>query len=113
MPDELPIVCSLSAGELPVRLAEMADLGRAALLDARNDGTLVELRFADDDGVRERVEAIVAAELLCCAFLTMSVSDTPHAIVLTISAPEDAELVLAEFVDAFGEVNHRWHEREQ
>ena len=101
MPSELPIACSLNASELPMRLAEMADLGRAALIDARTGATSARLRFAAGAGIRQRVEAIVAAESHCCAFLQMRVSDEPDTVVLTIDAPEGAELVLAELVDAF------------
>jgi hypothetical protein len=101
MPVELPIACSLSATELPVRLAEMADLGEAALLGVRHDGSRAELRFATGAGVRERVSAIAAAEADCCAFLTMRVSDLPDVVVLSIDAPEGAEPVLGELVDAF------------
>jgi hypothetical protein len=101
MPAELPIACSLSGTELPVRLAEMAALGDAALVDARQDATHAELRFAAGAGVRERVEAIVAAESDCCAFLAMRVTGEPDAVVLTVDAPEGAELVLQELLDAF------------
>jgi hypothetical protein len=101
MPDQLPIACSLSATDLPKRLQEMTDLGRDALLDSHLDGTRARLRFAAGTGIRDRVDAIVAAESSCCAFLTLHVTDEPDAVVLTIDAPEDAELVLAELVDAF------------
>jgi hypothetical protein len=47
------------------------------------------------------VQAIVAAESRCCAFVQMRVSDEPDAVVLEIDAPEGAELVLIELVDAF------------
>lgn len=101
MRTELPIACSLSATELPARLALIAELGRDALLDARIDGSRARLRFAVGAGVRERVAAVVAAESHCCAFLTMHISEPPGDVVLTIDAPEDAEPVLAELVDAF------------
>jgi hypothetical protein len=101
MPAELPIACSLSATELPARLAEMAALGDTALVDARQDATHAELRFAAGAGVHERVEAVVAAESQCCAFLTMRVSGEPDTVVLTIDAPQGAEVVLGELVDAF------------
>jgi hypothetical protein len=101
MPAEPPIACSLSATELPARLAEMAALGAAALTDTRQDAAHAELRFAAGAGVRERVEAVVAAESHCCAFLAMHVTGEPDAVVLTIDAPEGAEVVLAELVDAF------------
>ncbi len=40
MSAQLPIVCSLTATELPVRLAEIADLGRTALLSGRRSATI-------------------------------------------------------------------------
>jgi hypothetical protein len=98
---ELPIACSLSADELPKRLAEMSALGDDALVDARTGPAHAELRFAARDGIRERVEAIVAAESQCCAFLAMAVVDEPDTVILTIDAPEGAELVLDELVSAF------------
>ena len=102
MSDEPPIACSLNATELPVRLAEMAALGRDALVDARIEATRAELRFAAGAEVRERVEAIVAAESECCGFLTMRVDDEPDLVVLGIEAPEGADPVLQELVAAFG-----------
>jgi hypothetical protein len=101
MPDELPIACSLSATELPVRQTQMAVLGRDALVAARVAGTHAELRFAAGAGVRERVQRLVAAESQCCAFLTMRLDDAPGEVRLTIDAPEDAEPVLGELVNAF------------
>jgi len=102
MPTELPIACSLGADELAARLAEMVELGRTALLRTETAGAHAELRFARAPGVRKRVDAIVAAESRCCAFLAMRVGDERDAIVLTIEAPTGAELVLRELVDAFG-----------
>jgi hypothetical protein len=106
MPGELPIACSLSATELPERLAEMAALGGDALVDTRTKALHAELRFAAGEGVRERVEAIVAAESTCCSFLTMSVSDKPDLVVLNIDAPEGAGVVLDEMVAAFRNPPH-------
>jgi hypothetical protein len=101
MPTELPIACSLSAAEQPVRLAQMAELGRDALVDVNLIARHATLRFAAGAGVRERVESFAVAESACCAFLAMQVSDEPDTVVLDVSAPEDAELVLRELVDAF------------
>src|ERR1700712_1401181 len=98
MSPELPIACSLSATELPERLAEMAALGDAALLDVHHAGAHAELRFAAEAGGRERVEAVVAAESECCAFLRMRVTDAADGVLLTIDAPEGAEPVQQELV---------------
>ena len=101
MPTELPIACTLSATELPARLAQMAELGRDALVDVELSGPRATLRFAAGKGVRDRITSVVVAESACCAFLTMDVSDKPDTVVLSIIAPEDAELVVKELVDAF------------
>ena len=46
MSTQPPIACSLNATELPTRLAEMASLGRDALLAARTERTHVTHPFA-------------------------------------------------------------------
>jgi hypothetical protein len=101
MPPELPIACSLTATELPARLAKITTLGRDALTDVLHETGHAELRFAAGDGARERIEAIVGAEAQCCPFLNMDVRDEPGLVVLSITAPPDAALVLRELVDAF------------
>ena len=101
MTSELPIACSLSATDLSTRLRELAELGRTALVDVRHGQTRAELRFAAGAGVRDRVEGIVAAESQCCPFLAMGVTDEPDTVVLTVQAPDGAEAVLQELVDAF------------
>ena len=101
MPSELPIACSLNATELPRRLAEMGELGSSALQSVERSPTIAALHFRRGDGTRERLKAIVAAEASCCAFLDMTLRDSRDALVLTISAPPDAALVLDELVAAF------------
>jgi|Tabmets5t2r1_1033131.scaffolds.fasta_scaffold49374_2 hypothetical protein len=101
MPAELPIACSLKAAELPARLAEITTLGDDALIDVHRPPGHAELRFAAGDGIRDRVEAIVRAEAHRCAFLNMEVRDEPNLVVLRITASADADLVLAQLVDAF------------
>lgn len=101
MTTELPIACSLSASELPARLAEMAAIGSSALLEAQASGPRARLRFRDAPPVRERLAAVVAAESACCAFLTMSLHDEPGAVSLAIEGPEGAEPVVEELVRAF------------
>src|SRR5215207_7796165 len=101
MPGDLPIACSLSATQLPERLRLMAALGRDALLDSHIEGTRAQLRFAAGRGVRERVDAIVAAESRCCPFLTMRVRDEPGAVLVRIEAAAGAEPALAALVDGF------------
>ena len=79
----------------------MRALGDDALIDSATQAARATLRFAAGVGIRDRVDAIVAAEADCCSFLNMAVSEGPDEVVLTIHAPEEAELVLAELVGAF------------
>src|SRR3954447_19555506 len=102
MPTGLPIACSLSAVELPVRLAEMRDLGRA-LVGVERTKTTAVLHFRHGGETAERLAAIVTAEARCCPFLDMTLHETSGALSLTISAPPDAAPVLDELVAAFAD----------
>jgi hypothetical protein len=86
---------------MPARLAEMAAIGAAGLLDAETSGRQARLRFGRGPGVRDRLAGIVAAESECCAFLAMRVGDERGAITLTIEGPEGSEPVIDEIVQAF------------
>ena len=98
----MPIACSLSAGELPVRLAEMSALGHEALLDVDQSDLIATLRFAATAGIGDRLAAIVAAESECCAFLQMELREDAGQLALTITAPPGARPVLDDLVAAFG-----------
>src|SRR5687767_14471847 len=98
MTNDLPIACTLSGDELAARLRDIADLGRDALTESRLDGRQARLRFSAAPGIRERVDAIAAAESRCCAFLDFRVAGEDGTVVLSIGAPEGAEPVLAELV---------------
>lgn len=101
MKTDVPIVCSLDADELDQRLAEIAAVGADALRDVQSLPGQAILRFAAGKETREHLEAIVAAESRCCAFMSFDLRDEPDAIVMTISAPEGAELALDDLVGAF------------
>ncbi len=98
---QLPIACTLSAADLEVRGAELRALGADALMDATEYGGRAVLRFRPDSRIRERVEAIVAAESECCAFLEFKVEHREQATVLTISAPNGGAEMLHELAAAF------------
>jgi hypothetical protein len=101
MGTDLPIACSLTAAELPARLAEMAAIGRRALQSVEIDDSTATLRFRANPQTRARLAAIVAAEAQCCAFLDMRLSDEPKAVALTIVAPAGAAPVLHDLVALF------------
>jgi hypothetical protein len=97
-PTRLPIACSLGADELADRLTQIRALGRDALLGVSPEGGL---RFRAGDGVRERLEAIIAAESRCCPFLGFELADQGDELVLSVTAPEGAEPIAQELVAQF------------
>jgi hypothetical protein len=102
MSDTSPIACTLSASELPGREAELRALGSDGLVDVRREAGRVVLRFRPDPEIRARVEAIVAAESECCAFLDFRVEHEDAATVLTISAPNGGAEVVHELAVMLG-----------
>ncbi len=98
MSQDLPIACSLTAAELPTRLAEIEALGRDALVCRQADG---RLRFRGDERTRERLEAIVAAESQCCSFLDFELRRDGTELVLSIGAPAEAAGVADALASAF------------
>lgn len=101
MSDPLPIACTLGASDLSNRLAEIRALGGDGLVNAAADSGRAVLRFRPDPAIRERVEAIVAAESLCCAFLDFRVEHSDVATVVTISAPNGGAETVHELVATF------------
>lgn len=105
MADETPIACSLDAGELEQRLAEIAAVGAASLVSRAREGDRHVLRFRADATARRRLEAIVAAEAECCSFLDLSLCEEAGELVLSIGAPKDAEAVATGLAGTFIDVH--------
>jgi hypothetical protein len=98
MTTDTPIACSLSADQIPKRLAEMSAIGRDALLGVTPVGAL---RFRADQPTRARLEAIIVAESQCCSFLRVELVEESGELVLSVTAPEGAEPIAQELVNAF------------
>ena len=95
-PIELPIACTLDAGELRAQerrwaqLIRTAGIGRAATPDG------VELRFRVDEGVEDELEALVATERECCAWARWEVGHLAGAaVVMPARAAGDALVMRA------------------
>ena len=96
----LPIACTLSATDLQARGKELRALGGDGLVNATEEPGRAVLRFRPDPSVRERVEALVAAESECCAFLDFELEHGHTATVLTISAPNGGAQMVHELAAA-------------
>lgn len=101
MTTDTPIACSLSAGELQDRLAEMRAVGREGLVGIdRGEDTLL-LRFRPDAELQSRLQSLVEAETDCCRFLELDLSEHAGELRLTVTGPADAAPLVEEFADAF------------
>ena len=98
MSPDTPLACSLDTAKRPRRLAQIRTVGRDSLLSVGPQGTL---RFSNDLGSRERLEAIIAAESRCCPFLSFDLARSAGELILTITAPDGAEPLAQDLVDAF------------
>src|SRR5829696_4685219 len=99
--NELPIACTLDAGNLAARHESLAALGRRSLISVEGRGGLpVALSFRGDAETRADLERFVAAEGECCSFLDLRVSGEDP-LELRIDAPALAEPIVTELVDAF------------
>ena len=90
-----PIACSLSADEVPGRLAAwQAVVAQAAGREPVDGG--VRLRFEPADGLAARLAALAEAEQRCCTFFSFSVAVSASGVALEVRAPADAgDLVTA------------------
>ena len=91
---EPPIACTLSATELPARLADLHALAAEALLAREDVPGGQTLTFAAGEGAEARLRELVAAESRCCAFLEFGLAAGPAALRLTITGPEAARPVI-------------------
>jgi hypothetical protein len=101
MANDIPVACSLAAGELPQRLAAIAEVGASSLLSRTMHDESHLLRFRPDPGTRRQLESIIAAEAECCAFLDLSLGEDEGELVLSIAAPKVAQALADGFADAF------------
>lgn len=83
-----PIACTLEAGEFGKRLDWIAELNRAALLDAQRKGRRLILTYRREH--TDRVREMVRREQQCCGFLSFGLREHERSVTLVIRAPEGA-----------------------
>jgi hypothetical protein len=101
MAKDLPVVCSLSAGDLEQRLAAIGEIGAKSLVDHQEDRGEHVLRFRSDPEARGCLEGIIDAERQCCAFLDLTLEENEDHLILSIAAPEAGQATADGFAMAF------------
>lgn len=98
---EMPLACTLSAQDGPARMRRWQALADKARPSVRRSGHRLEVRYRSEPGVREELEALVAAERECCSFVAWTVSQVGRDPVLLVttdpSRPDDVAPIAAMF----------------
>jgi len=98
---DLPVACTLGLEDGTERMRRWKQLVERATPTARRTGRELEVRFQPGREVQDELEALVAAEAQCCAFVTWTVLlDGGHP-VLRVTAPEDRPKDIESIVSAF------------
>lgn len=87
---DVPIACTLGAGDYQARMRWIADLNQRSLQGHRRDD--LTLRIVYEAGALADVEQLVRQETACCSFLAFEIEQRPDSIHLVVTAPEDARL---------------------
>jgi hypothetical protein len=93
---ELPIACTLGLDDGAARMQRWRALSAQGHPSARRDGDRLVVRYRDDQGVREELDALAAAERQCCSFADWGVAQEGGHVVLRIASSPDGIASLAE-----------------
>jgi hypothetical protein len=93
-PTELPIACSLEAGELATRERRWTQLVRTAGTGRRATSDGIELRFSADDGTCDELRTLVAGERECCAWARWELGRDAEGLVMHAHATGDGVATL-------------------
>jgi hypothetical protein len=95
--DDLPIACTLSAGDMTRRVASSAAITSAWMLDSEITPRGASLRF--DRAAESDLRALIAAESECCAFMEFGLRPEGADLRLTVEGPDGARPII---LDLFG-----------
>jgi hypothetical protein len=97
----LPVACTLGAGDGAHRMQRWEALSLKGRPSARRCGHQLVVAYRAEPGVREELEALVAAERQCCSFVAWDVSQKADRVVLRVAAdpgrPDDVAGIAALF----------------
>lgn len=86
---EFPIMaCTLTPGDAKQRAAKIRALTARSLRHIERQPLAIELTYASEAATE--IRDLVAAERICCAFLTFELQENEQRVRLTITAPESA-----------------------
>lgn len=84
----VPIACTLGANDMRLRFERIRELSARALLGHTQQGRTLHLHFAPE--ARAEVRALVDEERVCCAFLSLELTEAADGVRLVVTAPAEA-----------------------
>ena len=96
---EKAVACSLSAGAMAERQAELRAIFAGRVIEGVREGSALRLELHDSPGLGERVERVVELERACCPFLDIHVERRAGRLVVRIDGPPEAGPVLDVFAE--------------
>ena len=93
---DVPIACTLTAGQYANRTGELAAFAARALRTREQIAAGERLVFTDTPAIERELRGVIAAESSCCAFLRMELTRTADGLVLDIAGAEDARPIISE-----------------
>ena len=91
---EVELACSLSNDDLQGRMLAWRELGATAI-DRTLEPGRVTTTYPPDPAIAERLDALIAAEAECCAFLEFDVRRSADSLVVELRYPPEFEPMLA------------------
>lgn len=87
---ELPVACTLGASDGRARLQRWQSLHQIAASTARVVNGEFEVRYQAGAGVLAELQELVAAERVCCEFVSWTVTNDNGQFILRVTAPAGA-----------------------
>lgn len=95
----VPIACTLTANDVPARLAEWKAFARESILSCDIEPLSARLRLTPGDGALLAAVSLAQREKACCAFFEFSIALDDGDRWLCVSVPEGAGETLAGFAE--------------
>jgi hypothetical protein len=91
---DIPIVCTLPAGEHPGRLSAFEELFAAQRVGVEREPRRLRLVFEGDRAIEAGVPDLFAREQRCCAFIALTYTRRDGDLLVDVALPEGAEPML-------------------
>ncbi len=98
-PVQVPVACTLDAGDLPERYAEWRAFFRSSVVTSESGATSVRWLIKPSAATMLAAVSLAQREKQCCAFFDFAIAIEAEQRWLSITVPPEAEETLTTFMD--------------